>query len=356
MVSLSSGLQQFVSNVYLVTPGSTGTSATSENGLSQLSASANQLQSTAKSQVSTSSSSSARLAEDTYTSSTQSQTVQSSSTSSKASSSSTVSSASASQGSQGDTVTLASLIQNQTISGSSAVRQVLETAIEPYENGQTVKEDWSTLADKVNSGDYAGAQTALTNYTTALSGSDVDMSHIQSELTALGSALQAGSATDVQTAFTALNRNAPETVLGVENYVFTGDVQEYTSAVEQAAPAMTDELEKVGYTAGNAAVETNAIILGTVADAVASGSVSGQPQVDQDITDLAKATTNSNLDDQGSTTDRNLMSSIIASMARANSGTAMESTLTQLDSKYGTAAQGASADNADKNSDGSIYA
>lgn len=355
MVSLSSGLLQFVSNIDLLTPTSSAASSSVNNGLAQLSLLADAMQSGTKNQASATSSSSALLAEDTYTPSTQSQAAQSSSTFSKAASSSAASVASSSQGSQGNPVSLANLIKNQTISGSADVRQVLETAIEPYENGQTVKEDWSNLADEVNSGDYAGAQTALANYTTALSASDVDMSHIQSELTALGSALQAGSAADVQTAFTALNRNAPETVLGVENYVFTGDVQEYTSAVEQAAPAMTNELEKVGYTAGNAAVETNAIILGTVVDAVTSGSVSGQPQVDQNITDLAKTITNSNSGGQGSTTASNLMSSIIASMSQANSVTAMESTLTQLDSKYGSGAQGTAAANASQASV-SVYA
>ena len=353
MVSLSSGLQQFVSNSYLVTPDSTGTSATSENGLSQLSALAGQLQSTAKSQVSTSSSSSAQLAEDTYTSSTQSQTVQSSSTSSKASSSSTVSSTSSSQGSQGDTVTLAGLIQNQTISGSSAVRQVLLAAIEPYENGNAVKAAWDEIGTKVTSGDYSGALTALGNYTTELTNADYDTSLVKNPVDALKSALQGDNQADVQTAFTAFTSSTPESVFDASSLLFTGDVQAYASSSEQVAPGLTDQLQKIGYTASNAAAEANAIILGTMVDDAtitvnSAATTDLSSQVDQSISDLAKSAANSS--------DSNLLSSIIASMAQANSVTSMESTLTQLASQYGDGSQGASTDNADKNSDGSIYA
>ena len=59
-------------------------------------------------------------------------------------------------------------------------------------------------------------------------------------------------------------------------------------------------------------------------------------QVDQSIADLGKSAANS--------TDTNLLSNIIASMSQANSATTMESTLTQLDSQYGTAAQGTGVD------------
>ena len=212
MLSLSSGLLQFASNSYLVTPDSKGTSTTSNNGLAQLSALANQLQSTAKSQASTSSSSSARLANDTYTPSTQSLTVLSSSASSKTSSLSTASATSSSQGSQGDTVTLASLIKNQTISGSLAVRKVLDAAMASYYSDDPEATAWNDLTSKVNSGDYSGAQTALADYSTALDNSHIsmwaDVSTIKSAMTALGSALQTGNSADVQSAFTALTNVA----------------------------------------------------------------------------------------------------------------------------------------------------
>jgi hypothetical protein len=117
------------------------------------------------------------------------------------------------------------------------------------------------------------------------------------------------------------------------------------------AANMADVLQTLGYTASNATAEANTLVLGYAADLATihvvtlgapSDEISNHSDVDQSITDLAKAA--------ASSSDSNLMSSIIAGLAQANSVTAMESTLTQLDSQYGTAAQGTGSDNADKNS------
>jgi len=333
VVSLSSGLLQFVSNAYLVTSDSTGTSATSNNGLAQLSALANQLQGTAKSQASTASSSSARLANDTYTPSTQSLIAQSSSTSSKAASATT-----SSQGSQGDTVTLASLIKNQTISGSADVRQVLLAAMQSNSSGDPEATAWNELTDKVNSGDYSGALTALADYSTALDNSHIsmwaDVSPIKSAITTLGTALQAGNTTDVQTAFTALTNVAPTHNLGLIVPAITSSTTLPDGQMAWVKANMTDALQKLGYTATNAAAEANAWMSGYAVDStniqvITAPSydiaLSERPDVDQSIADQ--------------------FSSVIADISQANSVTAMESTLSQLDSKYGTAAQGTGADN-----------
>jgi hypothetical protein len=115
---------------------------------------------------------------------------------------------------------------------------------------------------------------------------------------------------------------------------------------------LTDELQKIGYTATNAASEANAIILGIMVDGatltVNSAPTTDLSQVDQSIADLAKGVAQSN--------DKNMLSNIIVGMSQANSVSAMESTLTQLDSKYGTAAQGSGADNASVAANVSAYA
>ncbi|MDR3724207.1 MAG: hypothetical protein P4K83_06930 [Terracidiphilus sp.] len=353
MISLSSGLLQFVSDAYLVTPDSARSSATSDNGLAQLSALANQQKSTAKSQTSTSSSSSARLADDTYTPSTQSLTLLSSSASSKTSSSNVATSSS--QASQSNTVTLASLVKNQTISGSAAARQVLLAAIEPYAETSysAVSTAWDNIGTDVQAGDYSSAQTELTNYTTALTSLHYDVSIIKTPVDALGSALQAGNKDDVQAAFTSFTNNTTEGLLGVSALVYTGAATQYAAMAQMVAPSMTDELQKVGYTASNAAAEANAIVLGIMVDD-ATIKVNSAPttdlssQVDQSIADLGKSAANS--------TDQNMLSNIIVGMAQANSVTAMESTLSQLDSKYGSGTQGTSANSAVNSSTISVYA
>jgi hypothetical protein len=343
VVSLSSGLLQFVSNTNLLTP--TSKTVSGDNGLSLLNSMYATMQSSAKSQASTAaaSSSSAQLAQDTYTSSNQLQTTQSTATTSNATS-----------------TTLADLIKNQTISGSSAVRQVLLAAIQSNSSGDPEATAWNTLTDEVNSGDYSGALTALADYSTALNNSHIgtwaDLSTIKSAMTTLGSALQAGNTTDVQTAFTALTNIAPTHNLGLVVPTITGDIASEDTQLQWAAANMADSLQKLGYTATNAAAEANAWMLGYAADSATmhittlgspSDEISNHSDVDQSITDLAKAA--------ASSTNSNLMTSILAGMSQANSVTAMESTLTQLDSKYGSGAQGAAAANASQASV-SVYA
>ena len=361
MISLSSGLLQFVSSANLVSPDSTGSSATSNNGLSQLSALYDQLHSTAKSQTSTSSSSSTRLADDTYTPSTLSLIGQSFSASSKTSSSSTVSAASSSQGSQSNTVTLANLVKNQTISGSADVAQTLWSAVSSLMSVDPEATAWNDLTNEVNSGDYSGAQTELANYSTALVNSHIgtwaDITPIQNDLTALGSALKTGNASDVQTAFTSLSAIAPTHNLGLILPTGGGsDVALGAGQMSWFATNMADALQTLGYTAGNATAEANTLVLGYAADLATihvvtldapSDVASDFSDVNQSIADLAKAAAQS--------TDKNMLSNILASMSQANSVTAMESTLTQLDSKYGTAAQGTGSNNANQASV-SVYA
>jgi hypothetical protein len=303
-----------------------------------------------ESQASTSSSSSTRLADDTYTPSTLSLIGQSFSASSKTSSSSTASATSSSQGSQGDTVTLASLIKNQTISGSVDVAQTLWSAVSSLMSVDPEATAWNDLTDKVNSGDYSGAQTALADYSTALVNSHIgtwaDISPIQNDLTALGSALKTGNASDVQTAFTSLSAIAPTHNLGLVLPTAGGsDVASESGQMSWFATNLASALQTLGYTAGNATAEANTLVLGYAADlstihvvtqGAPSDDISDQSAAEQSITDLGKATAQS--------TDTNLLSNIIASMSQANSATAMESTLTQLDSQYGTAAQGTGVD------------
>jgi len=179
----------------------------------------------------------------------------------------------------------------------------------------------------------------------------------QKDLTALGSALQAGNASDVQTAFTALSTIAPTHNLGLINPTGGGsDVASEAGQMSWFATNLADALQTLGYTARNATAEADAFEIGYAADlatihAVPVGTpanlASDQPTAEQSITDLARAAAQS--------TDKNMLSNIIASMAQATSVSAMESTLTQLDSKYGTAAQGTGADNGSQASV-SVYA
>lgn len=298
----------------------------------------NQQQSVSSGESTSSTATSAKFGEDTYTSSTSSSGLQ-------------ASAASSSQGSQGDTVSLASLIKNQTISGSADVRQALASAVQSYFSNDPEATAWNELTDKVNSGDYSGAQTALADYGTALVNSHIgtwaNITPIQNDLTALGSALQAGNAADVQTAFTTLTTIAPTHNLGLINPTGGGsDVASEAGQMSWFATNLASALQTIGYTAGNATAEADAFEIGYAADlatihAVTVGApsdeISNQPATEQSITDLAKAAAQS--------TDTNMLSNIIAGMAQATSVSIMESTLTQLDSKYGTAAQGTSADN-----------
>jgi len=287
------------------------------------------LQALQQSVASTSSSSaSAQLAKDTYTPSAQTQATQNSGTSSSASSSNP---------------TLADLIKNQTISGSANVRQMLLAATQSTSKDDPEATAWNELTDKVSSGDYSGAQTALADYSTALDNSHIsmwaDVSPIKSAMAALGSALQAGNSADVQSAFTTLTTIAPTHNLGLIIPAITGKT---IPNLSWAAANMADALQTLGYTKTNAAAEANAWMLGYAADALTihvetadsqTGPISDLSQVDQSIVDLAKGAAQS--------ADKNMLSNILVGMSQANSVSAMESTLTLLDSKYGTAAQGA---------------
>lgn len=218
------------------------------------------------------------------------------------------------------------------------MRQVLGAAVAQMESVDPEAIAWNDLADKVSSGDYSGAQAALADYGTALVNSHIgmwaDVTPIQNDLAALGNALQTGEADDVQTAFTALTKIAPTHNLGLG---LTSEPSTWEAA------NMADALQKLGYTATNATVEANAFVLGYAADAATihvvtqgalSDQISDQSNADQWITALAKDVTHVNPGGQSATTDNNLMSSILASMAHANTQFAMNQTLSQLVSKY----------------------
>jgi len=310
-----------------------------------------QQQANSSGQSASSTAASAGLAKDTYTPSTQSQAAQSFGTSSNASTSSAAAAAAYSVAGNGDTVSVASLIKNQTISGSMDVRMALASAVTSLWSVDPEATAWNDLATNVGTRDFAGAQTALANYSTALVNSHLgtwaDLTPIQKDLTALGSALQAGNASDVQTAFTTLSTIAPTHNLGLINPTGGGsDVASEAGQMSWFATNLADALQTLGYTARNATAEADAFEIGYAADlatihAVLVGTpanlASDQPTAEQSITDLAKAAAQS--------TDKNMLSSILVGMGQANSVTAMEATLNQLDSKYGTAAQGKGADN-----------
>ncbi len=167
------------------------------------------------------------------------------------------------------------------------------------------------------------------------------------DLTALGTALQSGTKADVQAAFMAASNAAPENVLGAESITFgAGDMTGYAGVLQEAVANIAEQLQQIGYTAANATLEANAMMLGEVADGTAGSTVSDQTQVDQWITDLAKAATHLNSDGQGATTNTAMMSSILTSMFNATSTATMEKILGQLDSKNGNSTQSPGTDNA----------
>jgi hypothetical protein len=140
---------------------------------------------------------------------------------------------------------LASLVKNQTISGSLAARQVLMAAIEPYETGYSaVSTAWDNIGTDVQAGDYSGAQTELTNYTTALTSLHYNMNLIKTPVDALGSALQAGNKDDVQAAFTSFTNNTTGCLQSVSALAYSGpgDATDYAARGQMVAPALTDEL------------------------------------------------------------------------------------------------------------------
>ncbi len=259
---------------------------------------------------------------------------------------------------------MADLVKNQTISGSLAVRLVLIPAMDHFQSASDrASQIFGTLATDVEAGDYSGAQTALTDYTAELAKTNDYMSPLttpsqqfMNDLTALGSALQSGTKTDVQTAFMAATNDAPDNVLGAESTTYgTGDMTGYAGVLQEALANMADELQQIGYTADNAKLEATAMMLGMVADGTSGNTISDQPQVEQWINDLAKAVTLSSTGSQSAATGSDLMSSILASMLSKTSVAAMEQTLAQQDSLHGGGSQGAGADNASQASV-SVYA
>jgi hypothetical protein len=120
----------------------------------------------------------------------------------------------------------------------------------------------------------------------------------------------------------------------------TGEVPTFSTLVKWASSNLANELQKVGYTAGNAAAEANAIMLGLIADetvTVNGSPISDDSQTNQLLTDLAKAATNPSAG--GATSNSSLMMTVMRSMAHQNSATDLESTLAGLDAQYGTKAQ-----------------
>ena len=189
MISLSSGLLQFVSSANLVTPDSKGTSATLNNGLSQLSSLYNQLQSTTKSQASTSASSSARLADDTYTPS--SQSAQSASSSSATASSSTASSD-------------CSPIQGLTADQVAA----MDKALTDSGYGDPMGTGEHALYNSMQSGDLSAAKTAYAEYMQALQNPVYQMSPLTTasstfmdSMASLGTALNSGDMTSAESIY-----------------------------------------------------------------------------------------------------------------------------------------------------------
>jgi hypothetical protein len=277
-------------------------------------------------------SSSAQLGQDTYTPSSQSQAAQSSN------SASTETSA---QGTQGDTVTLASLIQNQTISGSADVRQLLLSNLDNT-GYYAVTNAYNAVSTDVAAGDYSAAQKDLTNYTTALASLHYDTSLVANPVDALASALQSGNVDGIQAAYTVFNNDTPEGILGAGGLGFSGpgDAQNYAGRAQFVLPELTAQLQQLGYSAPKAAAEANAFVLGIVVDdadpqistvGTPVTSTSNLSQVGGQISDLAKAAANSS--------GGSFLSSIIASLGKENTLTGIESTLTQLDIQDGAAAQ-----------------
>lgn len=190
MVSLSSGLLQFVSSANLVTPGSNAASSSVNNGLQQLSALANQLQSSSSS----TSTASAQLADDTYTPSSQS-----------------------TQSSTGQSVQTPLQVPWTTPGISNAEANAMFGTGGNGGTNYNVPLAWSNLKEDIAAGDLSSAQTDLTTYQQALVNTNADMSSLtapsaqfMSDLTALGSALQQGDVSSAQSAFATAKQDAPQ--------------------------------------------------------------------------------------------------------------------------------------------------
>jgi hypothetical protein len=186
VISLSSGLLQFVSSAYLITPGSTGTSATIDQAHVQLGELVDQQQGISSGQ-SASSTASAQLAQDTYTPS--------------------------SQNSQSDTTYYS---QADAWAASTGVSK---TTMEAMFNASTHFEDpvhssWNSLSKDLASGDMSAAQNDYAQFSQSLTADlpYLNMSSLtapsaafMSDLDSLGKALSAGNLTDAKAAFTSGN-------------------------------------------------------------------------------------------------------------------------------------------------------
>ena len=235
MVSLSSGLLQIVSSANLLTPDSTGSSAIVDQNHIQLGELVDQQQGI--------SSVSAQSADDTYTPSSQSaqsSAGQSAQTSPPGQVPSNTPGISATDWAMwtaqfaGDTYTPS----NQ--SAQSSVGQSAQTsppgqvpwntpgisATEAWAmwtaggpSGDTVEVSWGNLKEDIAAGDLSSAQTDLTAYQQALVNTNANMSvltapsaQFESDLTALGSALQEGDVSSAQSAFAVAKQDAPQNI------------------------------------------------------------------------------------------------------------------------------------------------
>jgi len=253
------GLLSFASNANLLTPSSSGATVQIDQGHIQLLAMVNATQAS-----SASSSSTAQLAADTYTPSTQSAQT-SSSQSTQTSSRSAVPWA------------------TPGISDAEALKM-----FGTGPSGDPMLVAWSGIEKGIASGDLASAQTELDAYKQALTNSNIGMSTLtaassqfMSDLTTLGSALQQGDLSSVQSAFATAGQDRPQdlgaaldsalgaieldgqgTVNAVVNSYATGasyiansdgklstDIANYDSVAREAATGVAEYLTSQGFSA-----------------------------------------------------------------------------------------------------------
>jgi hypothetical protein len=191
VVSLSSGLLQFVSNTNLLTPTSDAASSSINNGLQQLSALADTLQSSAGGQTSTASSSSAQLADDTYTPS--SQSVQSDTT----------------YYSQADAWAASTGVSKTTMEAMFDAVANNSNYDGPTSSPWTTMSSWAHMHGDLNAGDMSAAQKDYAQFSQSLTADlpYLNMSSLtapsaafMSDLDSLGKALSAGNLADSQAA------------------------------------------------------------------------------------------------------------------------------------------------------------
>jgi len=254
------GLLSFASNAILLTPSSSGAAVQIDQGHIQLLAMVN------AAQVSSTSSSTAVLAADTYTPS--SQSAQTSSSES------------------------AQTVSHRAVPWAPGLSdaEVLKMFSSPGPSSDPMQEAWSGMEKGIASGDLASAQTQLDAYRQALTNSNIGMSTLtaasgqfMSDLTTLGSALQQGDLSKVQSAFAAASQDRPQdigsalssalgaieldgigTVQGLVNSYATGqsynansdgklstDIANYDSVAREAATGLAANLISQGFSAAD---------------------------------------------------------------------------------------------------------